>query len=577
MEMKRTTAAARLKREKGVSETLERAIKEGSCALFTGHSSDIIAYEAHLMRLPQIISKFCADRDMPTITYSLEGNRPKELRAPGGPEARIPGNIGERTAATLALDRIFDAMEKSGTPTALVIDYAESLIPAGGRASLDQERIKQQILQKATDNAWRARGCLLVLIGRFGPPDESFTRMPGILNHEIALPEIKEREFGIRTMLRSPSHPLSLSSDFSVEECARISGGIHMDTLSRLRYSADNAHPLIRDVVLDVKKDMIRRQAGDALTIHDVCRDLEKDVAGAHQLLRYVRNLKEEGRHTARLLLLGPPGTGKSYSAPAVARALGTVPISLSQVKSMWVGESERMFRFVLNIIESNRPLCLILDEADQLSMGSRTGAGASVDSSSVDASLRGMLLEYLGDTSQDNGVSVIAMSNNPAGVDPAFRNRMEIIPILEATRPVDKAGIVMIELERRGIEGDAEGIARAFAESPRNFTGRHIVKMLGLPVREAKRRGNAVGCEEMRLGIENALHAFGPPEELMSLLAVRYAHSREYLPWIAAGDAGDAAVEPPEYLKPFLFNNCKEIDTEALDARIRELQACGC
>jgi AAA+ superfamily predicted ATPase len=255
---------------------------------------------------------------------------------------------------------------------------------------------------------------------------------------------------------------------------------------------------------------------------------------------------------------------------------MDTIPISLANVKNMWVGESERNLRQAIDIIESNAPVTLILDECDQLGMGSRTGSSAAHDSSSVDSGLRGILLEWLGDIGADNGISVVAMSNNARGVDPAFRDRMKIIPVLEAGKAEDKAKIAAIQLRRQGVEYDEAEMARAFAESGKNFTGRQIVIMLGKAARNAKLHGGPVGYDDIKVALDNMLHAFGHSEELMALTAVKFTAEKEYLPWVAAKAQGREDARPPAYIQPFLAADGVGCDEEKLDGRIAELEMKG-
>jgi len=556
-----------------LEKALECAHAEGSCVLISGQTSDNYVRDKDLYPLTDCISLFSATKQMPTLLYTLDKDV-EEITTPNCPGIKTMPCGGNQRQPSAVIDGVFSTLEKNMQPTTFIIDFAEALIPNPdlGHPSGETFRIQQQIVRRALDASFRGQRHLIVLISRVRAVDPAFAQMPGIVVHNISLPEQAEREAAIKIMLDSQNAPLYLAEGMSAERLGRISGGLNIDDISRMRRSTSPNAPLTRDTVLELKKDLIRNQSGETLTIHDEVRDLHLDIAGLSQLKLFIYNARADGRNI-RVLLLGPPGTGKTLCATAVAMAMDTIPISFAQVKSMWVGESERMFRQAIDIIMRNAPVTIILDECDQMSMGSRSGSNMAQDSSSVDTSLRGMLLEWLGDVGANNGINIIAMSNNANGVDPAFRDRLTTIPILEPISAMDKARIAMIQLRRIGIMGDEIGITQAFTESSRGFTGRQIVKMLDKAIRTAYQFSNGVvGYEAMKVAIDNMLRSFGLAEELMSLRAIRFTDETEYLPWVASWIMGDGAVQPPEYLKECLSQDRKRIDEEKLDAHIAEL-----
>lgn len=558
-----------------IEEYMKRGIAEGSCVLITGQTSDSFVYNGHLNPLTDGIRQFSAERNMPIIKYSLD-RQIEDLSVPTSKvKLKYQPSIDEGTPATIVIDKVFESLQKSGQPTTVIIDFAEAILSDTTTPTLDESRVLQQILNRVLEASFRVQKHLIIMISRVRSVNSAFAQMPGIIACNIALPEQVEREAAVEIMLKSQKSPLYLG-DMTPSRLGRISGGLGIDTLSRLRRTTSQNNPLTRNTVLNRKKELIRKQSGGTLTIHDEERDINEDIAGLAQVKLFIKNTQSD-KQNIRALLLGPPGTGKTLCATAVAKAMDTIPISLAQVKSMWVGESERQFRQVIEIIERNAPVTLILDECDQLSMGSRSGSNMAQDSSSVDTSLRGMLMEWLGDIGSTNsGISIIAMSNNANGVDPAFRDRLTTIPILEAITAADKARIAMIQLKRMGHQGDEAGIKQAFAESQKIFTGRQIVKMLAKATRCADKDSGVVSYEAMRDAISGMLRNFGPAEELMSLRAIKFTDEREYLPWVAARLLGDGSAEAPEYMKSFLSSDQTEIDQERLDAQIADLVSRG-
>ena len=115
-----------------------------------------------------------------------------------------------------------------------------------------------------------------------------------------------------------------------------------------------------------------------------------------------------------KLLVLGPPGTGKSLFLKTVARVapFDAVEVEPEQLKSKWYGETEKNFKEVLDRAEASQPSILLIDEGDMLISPREEGAGATIESK-VSAGLIRMFLRRLQKWSDRNYlVSIILTSN---------------------------------------------------------------------------------------------------------------------------------------------------------------------
>lgn len=155
------------------------------------------------------------------------------------------------------------------------------------------------------------------------------------------------------------------------------------------------------------------------------------DVAGAkeekQELTEIVDFLKSPSKYTelgARIpkgvLLIGPPGTGKTMLAKAVAGE-SKVPffrISGSDFVEMFVGVGASRVRDLFDQAKHNAPCIVFIDEID--AVGRQRGAGMGGGNDEREQTLNQLLVEMDGFETNE-GIIVIAATNRPDVLDPAL------------------------------------------------------------------------------------------------------------------------------------------------------------
>jgi len=155
------------------------------------------------------------------------------------------------------------------------------------------------------------------------------------------------------------------------------------------------------------------------------------DVAGAEEekaeLSEIVDFLKDPRKYTdigARVpkgvLLVGPPGTGKTYLAKAVAGEAGVpfLSISGSDFVEMYVGVGASRVRDLFEQAKKNQPAIVFIDEID--AVGRQRGAGLGGGHDEREQTLNQLLVEMDGFATNE-GVIIIAATNRPDILDTAL------------------------------------------------------------------------------------------------------------------------------------------------------------
>jgi transitional endoplasmic reticulum ATPase len=171
------------------------------------------------------------------------------------------------------------------------------------------------------------------------------------------------------------------------------------------------------DVFRMVQPEQARVVFADVGGLEDIKKQIRRRILTPFQKPSlFQRFAKKAG---GGVLMYGPPGCGKTLLARATAGECGAAfyNVAVSDVLDMYIGESERKLRALFDQARRTKPAVLFFDEVEAL------GGKRQYSREATSAKLVSQFLSELDGFAQDNeGVLILAATNVPWAVDPAFR-----------------------------------------------------------------------------------------------------------------------------------------------------------
>ncbi|XP_035206685.1 peroxisome assembly factor 2-like isoform X2 [Stegodyphus dumicola] len=274
------------------------------------------------------------------------------------------------------------------------------------------------------------------------------------------------------TLLQELLSVCDVSNDVSTLYLAQRTAGFVLGDLSSLvKQAIRNAYSRIRKLIIekniDIRKEEDLVLAAVPVAQKDLLHALEKlqaefaDAIGAPKIpnvqfddvggLAYVKQeildtiqlplehpeILASGLRRSGVLLYGPPGSGKTLLAKAVATecSLNFLSVKGPELINMYVGQSEENVRAVFNQARSAVPCIIFFDELDSLA----PNRGRSGDSGGVMDRVVSQLLAELDGLNKKSEVFVIGATNRPDLLDPALLRPGRFDRLLYVGIPEDK------------------------------------------------------------------------------------------------------------------------------------------
>ncbi|MFH1785681.1 MAG: CDC48 family AAA ATPase [Candidatus Micrarchaeota archaeon] len=418
----------------------------------------------------------------------------------GGPEI-ISKYVGESEER---LRKLFAEAQES-SPSIIFIDEIDAIAPK--REEVTGEVEKRMVSQLLTImDGLKARGEVIVIAATNRPDSiDPALRRPGRFDREIEIgvPD----KIGRGEIITIHTRTMPLDKNVRLKEIANVTHGYTGADLSLLTKEAaikalrrvlpliniedETLSPEVLETLLVTREDFLNAmheiQPSALREVYVEKPNIKwNDIGGLIQIKREIQEAVELPlkkpevfekmgiRPVKGILLWGPPGTGKTMLAKAVANEseANFISISGAQVLTKYVGESEKTVREIFKKARMAAPCILFIDEIDAIAVR-RTGSGESgvmVTERIVDT----LLTEMDGLRSLKN-VVVIAATNRPDMLDPALLRAGRFDRLVEIVPPDEPARLEIFKICTAKMPLDKDVSLKDLAKLTDGYTGADV------------------------------------------------------------------------------------------------------
>ena len=237
-------------------------------------------------------------------------------------------------------------------------------------------------------------------------------------------------------------------------------------------------------------------QSSDGIRFSDVAGEDEAKENLA-EIVDYLHNPKKYTDVGASMpkgvLLVGPPGTGKTMLAKAVAGEAGVPFFSMSgsEFVEMFVGMGASKVRDLFKQAKEKAPCIVFIDEIDAI--GQKRNAGSGMGGNDEREQTLNQLLTEMDGFESNNGVIILAATNRPESLDPALTRpgRFDRRVPVELPDLAGREAILKVHARKIKMDGDVD--FHTIARMAAGTSGAELANIINEAALRAVRAGRTV------------------------------------------------------------------------------------
>jgi transitional endoplasmic reticulum ATPase len=574
------------------ADELRRRYLRGEASIFVLHGNvyDAVISEGRVVTLTEFLGSVLLDQSKETIAVYNVATGVRFLKRDASVSIDEALLSGDKPRVLMALER----MLTGGTKTAVILEYAEAISPAGDpnfQSESDRAAVVTLHRWSFLEEIERSDNIVILIAENLTDLAPKLVSNPRVAVVEVPMPDRDERKAAARVAdkrlddkdaaryaeitaglkaiqiisiltpppaseeeLRRRQEFISsiLTGPDTAERAAKIAAltvGLDQEEIAKLiapgaqpaSIPADCDAQARKDVDLLIarrKREILERECFGLVEFVEPAFGFEV-VGGMDEvkkdLLIIANSIRngERSRVPMGVLFTGPMGTGKTFVAEAFARECGLTTIKLKNFRSKWVGATEGNLEKILNVIRALGQVVVIVDEGDR-AFGNTDGEGDGGTSSRVIARIK----EFMSDTSNRGRILFLVMTNRPDKLDVDLKRAGRLdrkIPFLysQTAEEVEAIAKALVKKNQVATAVDFPSIRETFSQKLIGYSNADVEAVILMANDDAARAGATTVSAENFNGAATDYFPSRDSEllEYMELLAVFEASSRRLLP----------------------------------------------